>query len=67
MSMMSDRSKNFIRLILRSPDIGDGWRQVSSAVWPLVTKAENRELLDINEETLRVRLNDEGRVVARYI
>lgn len=67
---MSDRAKQFLRLLLRSPDRGDGWRLVSKMVWPLVQDFEHPELIEFIQDpdgTNRVRLTERGKIVADYV
>lgn len=64
---LSPSAKSFIALLQRSPDIGAGWRQVSALVWQLVENFDHPELLEIDPETLRVRLSPRGLVVTAYL
>jgi hypothetical protein len=59
---------NFLRLVERSQDLGDGWRQCSQPVWDrIVTLMPDGvlELVDINARDRQVRLTDTGRAVLR--
>jgi len=69
MDKLSNETKNFIRLIQRSANSGDGWRQVSSIVWPYAIKMSKitPELLELNEVERLIRLSPEGETVARYL
>lgn len=67
--MISDNSRGFLKLLLRSPDIGEGWRKVSKTTRPLVEKFPEKELLEIQDHadgTARVRLSEKGRIVVEY-
>ena len=66
---MNNQSRDFIRLILRSPDIGEGWRKVSDPLWKLVEAFAHQELLEKQDsaEGKKVRLSPDGIVVARYL
>lgn len=64
---ISDKGISFLKLVMRSPDIGDGWRNVSQTLWPLVASFENKELIDIDYEYSRIKLSDRGQVVCDYI
>jgi len=61
----------FARLIQRSADLGDGWRNVSNTLRKLVTAKSSLapDLFELREvETgLQVRLSSDGEVVARYL
>jgi hypothetical protein len=63
--MLNPKDAGFIRLLMRSPDRGDGWRSVSSVCWPLVEEFTAKELLEINPDLLRVRLTEAGQAVAK--
>lgn len=65
MSALSARDKGFLHLILRSPDLGDGWRRVSDMVWPLVEKFPHQELIETRQS--EVRLSEKGVTVAGYL
>jgi len=70
MSKLSDDDINFIRLVQRSPDRGDGWRSVSALLWRMVEGFARQELIERerNEDgTGRVRLNERGNIVAEYL
>lgn len=59
-----------LKLIMRSPDKGDGWRSVSSACWPLIESFDSKELLEAkkNEDGSGiVKLSDRGAVLADYL
>jgi hypothetical protein len=63
---MTEHDRAMLALITRSPDVGDRWRQVSTVLWPLVTKL-HPELRELDEENLRVRLSADGEVVVRHM
>jgi hypothetical protein len=65
--MITDNNRSFLKLLLRSPDIGDGWRKVSDVVWTLVDQFDKPELLEKDSEGKRVRLSPNGQVVADYL
>ena len=65
--MLSDQDRNFIRLVLRSRDVGEGWRKVSPTLWKLVELFKHDELLERDKDGLRVRLTQKGNVVAEYL
>ena len=68
--MISDQDKDFIRLLLRSKDTGDGWRNVSKQVWPLVEQFGEQRLLEKQageDGSGKVRLTDNGQTVAEYL
>ena len=70
MGKLDEKHKPFIRLILRSPDVGDGWRNVSQILRSTITKgiAEFPELYETREMAgLQVRLSDRGNVVKDYL
>lgn len=70
MSALKDSEKRFLRLILRSKDIGDGWRNVSLHVWTLVADFKRKELIEAERFEAgagKVRLSERGRIVVEYI
>jgi hypothetical protein len=64
---MDNTDKKMIRLLLRSKDNGNGWRNVSNAVWPLIERIKAKELFEIEESEKRIRLSTEGKIVAKYL
>ncbi len=58
--------KSFLKLLLRSPDEGDGWRKVSSMVWPLVESFGPKELIETKDSNM-VRLSERGLVLVDYM
>ena len=65
--MLTDNNRSFLKLLLRSPDVGDGWRNVSEVVWPLVTGFDKEKLIETDSENKRVRLTPEGLIVVEYL
>lgn len=66
---LSENQAIFLKLVLRSPDVGEGWRNVSRAVWKIIEEqAESLpELIEIDKDTFRLRLTKEGQIVVRYL
>ena len=62
-----DKQMHFIRLILRSPDKGDGWRSVSSTLREFAETmvSEQPELYETmhDGDTLMLRLTDKGKTL----
>lgn len=67
MNKLSDNDRSFLQLLMRSPDLGDGWRQSSEVVWPLVAKFSKQELVELDNDNKRVRLTPDGDVLVRYL
>ena len=67
---IEDAHIDFIRLVLRSPDEGDGWRSVSKMLRNFATKMveDAPQLYETKEEDgkLSVRLSEEGLVLGKY-
>ena len=61
------RDQDFIRLIRRSPDRGDGWRSVSEMLWSLVEGFGDQSLIETDVAERKVRFSDRGAVVAEYL
>ncbi len=66
MADLTQPQKDLLRLILRSPDLGEGWRQVSQTLWKSVTHYRHPDLTEIDEEKRRIRLTPDGAVVVKY-
>lgn len=64
---LTTMERDFLALVQRSPDIGDGWRQSGKMLWPTISGFSRPELIEIDEDKLRVRLSEAGRTVARYL
>lgn len=68
---ITDRQINFIRLVDRSPDAGDGWRRVSGSLADFVreTAAEQPELYETQEEdgALMIRFSERGAILRDYV
>lgn len=64
--MISTQDKQFLQLLKRSPDRGDGWRSVSKTCWPLVEDFKTPELIEIDKENMRVRLTEAGSNVVMF-
>lgn len=64
--MLSIQDKDFLRLLGRSPDRGDGWRSVSQVCWSLVEQFGQKELLEIDQSNMRVRLTEAGNAVLMF-
>lgn len=70
MLRLSNQQLGFMRLLLRSPDLGDGWRSVSPQQVALLDDCvgDNPELYEVERDNcVRVRLSADGRVLARYL
>jgi hypothetical protein len=67
---LTDNENSFLRLLMRSPDRGDGWREVSRTCRPLVDSFAHQELIEkkTNEDgSGMVRLSDRGSVLVDYL
>jgi len=60
---MNQSNKDFLKLIKRSPDRGDGWRSISDQLLPLCESAANAmpDLLEFEKENSRIRLTEMGK------
>jgi len=59
---MYESHKQFLKLIARSPDRGEGWRSVSDQLLPIcedITKTLP-ELIEFEKESSRIRLTEKG-------
>lgn len=68
---LEDLHINFIRLVMRSHDLGEGWRSVSKQLrnFAETTVAERPEIYEtkVEEGTLMLRLSERGQILAYYI
>lgn len=69
MGALTPNETSFLRLLLRSPDQGEGWRRVSAVVWPMVERFTRPEIIEAEAaaDGGRVRLSERGRVLVDYI
>ncbi|OAN76672.1 hypothetical protein A8B82_14835 [Sulfitobacter sp. EhC04] len=65
-SKLTENEIILLKLIERSPDIGDGWRQVSGSLWPLIAKQSHPDLTELDAANKRIRFTPEGQTVMRY-
>jgi len=56
-----------MKLIYRSPDLGNGWRQVSNPLWRHVLDQSHPDLTEIDHDLRRVRFTPEGDTIMRYL
>jgi hypothetical protein len=64
---MTMQEKDFLRLLSRSPGSTDGWRNVSKMCWPLVETFGQKELIEVDQEGMRVRLTESGKTVVKFL
>lgn len=65
-----ERQSPLIKLILRSPDQGDGWRNVSQTLRAVISKgiAAMPELYETRENGgMQIRLSERGNAVKDYL
>jgi hypothetical protein len=67
MTKITDQQKSLLHLIVRTRDIGDGWRQVSDTLWGVVSANAVPELMELDVELKRVRLSPEGIIVMGWM
>ena len=63
---VTENQRIMLSLINRSPDIGDGWRQVSDMLWRHVKDQAHPDLTELDEGQKRVRFTEAGVAVVRY-
>ena len=66
MSKLTENQRIMLQLIQRSPDLGDGWRQVSDALWRHVVDQAHPDLTELDEKQRRIRFTPEGITVMRF-
>ena len=56
------------KLINRSPDVGDGWRQSGPSLWTnLILKVKHDDLMELDHDNMLVKLTNEGSILLQYI
>lgn len=63
---LSQMQKDGINLLIRSKDIGEGWRQCAPRVFRLLADAMPVDLVERDEELRRMRLTPAGEAVAKW-
>lgn len=64
---ISHLQKDVINLILRSRDIGDGWRQCTPKIYIMMVDILPKELIEKDDIKKQLRLTPEGKVVAKWM
>jgi hypothetical protein len=64
---ITDNQKIMLRLIERSSNLGEGWRQVSNPLWKHVVEQSHPDLVELDHENKRVRFSPDGLTVMRYL
>ncbi len=67
MSNLSVDQKDALSLIVRSEDMGDGWRQCAPQIFNLICKVLPGELFESDFQTRRIRLTQEGAAVQKWL
>lgn len=64
---LTQQAKDTLRLIARSPDVGEGWRNVNPVLRPNMTTwlKSAEELYEFDGQ--RIRLTHDGQTVVRYM
>jgi hypothetical protein len=59
---MTQAQKDFLHLIARSPDRGEGWRSISGVLLPMSEQIAGQlpELLEFEKDSSRIRLTEKG-------
>lgn len=68
---ISDKQIDFIRLVRRTPDVGDGWRVVSDTLRKITlhTVDEQPDIYETKEHEGRlfIRLSERGSILGDYL
>ena len=68
---LTDKQTNFIKLLRRSKDVGDGWRKVSKKLEGFVTRcvSERPELFETKQSDgqLLIRFSERGALLSDYV
>lgn len=64
-----DDHMELLRLIQRSDDIGEGWRNVPNALWNFIQTQATKlpELVELHSTEQKIRLTDEGLIVYKWM
>ena len=67
MAQLTFDQRSLMKLILRSPDLGDGWRQCSDLLWPHVRRVYDQipELFEVND-LQQIRISPEGTIALKW-
>lgn len=63
---LSPASQSLIHLVMRSRDIGDGWRQCSKAVYDAVVEKAPDDLFEKDDQLFRVRFTVAAQTLVKY-
>ena len=66
MPKLSTVQKDGINLIIRSEDIGEGWRQCAPKIFRVLADVMPVDLVERDEELRRMRLTPAGEAVAKW-
>lgn len=66
MVKLSQVQKDGINLLIRSKDIGDGWRQCAPKIFQVLSNVMPVDLVERDEDLRRMRLTPEGEAVAKW-
>lgn len=69
MAKLTDKQRQCIALLMRSPDEGDGWRKCSAVIWRGIVPMYPDDLVEKrpSDDGGFVRLTERGKVVADYL
>jgi len=65
--LLTQQQMDTLRLIMRSPDNGDGWRMCSSILFEKVIIPMSNELVEKDVDQKMVRLTDEGKTIFKWM
>jgi hypothetical protein len=63
---ITTQEKETIRLLMRTEDRGEGWRQCATKIYENLFSVMPDELVEKDAELLRVRLTPAGEAVAKW-
>lgn len=64
---LTQQQYDTLRLIERSPDIGDGWRQSAPEIFKQLLLPMPRELVDVRVTDRMVKLTDEAEAILAWL
>jgi hypothetical protein len=59
-----DKTVALLKLVDRSADAGDGWRQVKDGgLWQVISRDADLDYFEINNDLRRIRMTDAGKAL----
>lgn len=66
-SKLTNEQRGLLKLVMRSADIGDGWRQCSDMIYRTLIPHSDPALIERDDTAKRVRMTPEGQTVFKWL